>query len=100
MFAQDLNQDGLALQIFVYRNTFQGRVRVRNADSENGPFYLSNNVIVNDDRGTPAGSHIYFENVRDPSRIKVTNNLVGTPADGPVNPDGTLTPAHAKHAAT
>jgi len=100
MFALDLNQDGLALQIFVHRNTFQGRVRVRNTDSENGPFYLTNNVIVNDDKGTPAGSHIYFENVRDPGRIKASGNVAGSPADGLIDADGTLTPAHAKYVGT
>ena len=43
----------------IYRNTFVGRVSVRNTDTADGPFYFTNNVIVNSDAGTPAGSHVY-----------------------------------------
>jgi len=98
--AVDLNQDGQARQLFVYRNTFVGRVQVRNTDSNDGPFYLSNNVIVNSDSGTPAGSHVYLDNVSAPSRIVLTNNLAGYSSDGIVDASGNLTAAYAGYIGT
>lgn len=90
-FALDLNQDGQAKRIDVYRNTFVGRVRVRNTDASDGPFRLYNNVIVNNDSGTPSGSHIYLESVSDASRIQGFDNLAGNPSAGIVNASGVLT---------
>jgi hypothetical protein len=98
--ALDVNQDGMASSIHIYRNTFQGRVRVRNTDTADGPFYFSNNVIVNDDAGTPSGSHIYHENVSSPSRIVLSNNLVGYPADNILEPNLTLTSAYSAYVGT
>lgn len=89
--ALDLNQDGLAVQTYVHRNTFVGRVDVRNTDSADGPFYLSRNVIVNSDPGTPAGSHIYQYNVTAAGRIVLSENLVGNPSDNLVDASGFLT---------
>lgn len=89
--ALDLNQDGMAVRTYVHRNTLVGRVMVRNTDSADGPFYLSRNVIVSSDAGTPAGSHIYQYNVTDPSRIVLSENLVGYPSDNIVDASGFLT---------
>jgi hypothetical protein len=93
--ALDLNQDGMAQRIFVYRNTLVGRVQVRNTDAADGPFTLSNNVIVNDDAGTPPGSHVTHSGVSAPSRIVLTDNLTGSPADNIVDAAGNLTAQHA-----
>jgi hypothetical protein len=84
-YALDLNQDGYAKRVDIYRNTFLGRVRLRNTDAADGPFAFYNNVIVNDD----SGSHITMESV-DPSRATVSNNLVGTASDGIVDANGRL----------
>jgi hypothetical protein len=89
--AVDLNQDGMAGQIFVQRNTFVGRVEVRSTDSADGPFRLSQNVIINSDPGTPSGSHVYHLSVTDPSRVILSNNLVGNPSDNMVDANGNLT---------
>lgn len=86
--AMDVNQDGMAGEIFLYRNTFVGRVRVRNTDSADGPFHFENNVIVNDD--TDGTDQVWFEAVEDPSRVTFSDNLVGTPADGVVDASGSL----------
>jgi hypothetical protein len=86
----DINQDGQAAEIHIYRNTLVGRVRVRNVDSADGVFRFRNNVIVNNDSGTPAGSHVVFESVADPSRIVITDNLVGNPSSGVVDSSGAL----------
>ena len=95
--ALELNQDGFAIRTHVYRNTFRGRVGVVRTDSADGPFYISNNVIVSNDAGTPSGSHIYNFEVTDPSRVVLSNNLVGYPADNIIDSQGNLTPAYAQY---
>jgi hypothetical protein len=88
--ALDLNQNAETLNMYVYRNTFLGAVRVRNATSGDGPFRIYQNVIVNSNSGTPAGSHITHQDVVDTSRIIPTDNLVGFPADNLVTATGAL----------
>jgi len=95
-----MNLQGEAGPTYVYRNTFQGRVLVANTSSDDGPFSFSYNVIVNSDTGTPAGSHIQQQNVLAPSRVLISNNLVGFPADGIVNAAGDLTAAYASYIGT
>jgi hypothetical protein len=91
--AVDINQDGVAGPVFIYRNTFVGQVRVRNTDSSDGPFHFSYNIIINND----PGNHIYTENVSDPSRIRVTDNLVGTPSQGILDSSYRLTSAYGQY---
>lgn len=98
--ALDVNQDGQARRIDIYRNTFLGRIRVRYTDSDDGPFTFSNNVIVNDDSGTPAGTHIYHMEVSDPSRVVSVDNLVGYPRDGIVDSNGLLSSGYAEYFGT
>lgn len=98
--ALDVNQDGMAGVTYIYRNTFVGRVRVRNVDSADGPFYLVRNVIVNSDAGTPAGSHVYHESVSAAARILLTDNLSGYPNDGIVDSSGELTARYASYLGT
>jgi len=91
--ALDLNQNGDTLNMFVYRNTFLGELQVRGVMTDDGPFRIYQNVIVNSTSGTPAGSHIMHYEVVDPSRILPTDNLVGFPADNLVTATGTLAPS-------
>lgn len=98
--ALDLNQNGMAGQIFIYRNTFVGRTQVRNTGSGNGPFSFRNNVIVSDDSGTPSGSHIYHSAVSAPQVITILNNLVGFPNNNIVDATGALTSAYASYRPT
>lgn len=98
--ALDINQDSMAGRIYVYRNTLVGRVRVRNTDSADGPFYFSNNVIVNNDGGTPSGSHIAYESVSAPNRVIQGSNLAGYPGDNIVDTNGNLTAAYASYIGT
>ena len=95
-----INNDGQALQVYVYRNTVRGRLRVRNVDGSDGPFVFSRNVIVNDDSGTPSGSHILQDNVTAPSRVVISNNLAGYPSQNIVDSSGLLTPAYASYIGT
>jgi hypothetical protein len=94
--ALEVNQDGVALRIHIHRNTFRGRVGVVRTDGADGPFYFSNNVIVNNDAGTPSGSHINHFEVSAPARVVLFNNLVGYPADNIIDSAGNLTPAYAQ----
>jgi hypothetical protein len=91
MLALEVNQDGLANTIHVYRNTLLGVVNVRNVDQADGPFVFTRNVIVN---MISSPNHINFESVSDPSRITATDNLTGFPNDGIVDAEGNLTSAH------
>jgi hypothetical protein len=91
-WALDVNQDSQALQIYTYRNTFRGRIRVRNVDASDGPFTFNNNVILNSD----PGDHIARVTVTTPSRIVVGSNLTGTLTDGIVDALGLLTPAYSQ----
>ena len=86
-WAMDVNQDGMAAEIHLYRNTFVGTVRVRNTDSADGPFDFTHNVIVNSNRGT---DHVTFEAVDDPTRVTFSDNLSATPAEGMVDENGEL----------
>jgi hypothetical protein len=92
-----VNQNSEAGVVYVYRNTLQGRVLIQNTDSADGPFTFASNVIVNNDSGTPSGSHIYHQSVTAPSRIILQNNLVGSPSNGIVDANGVLTAAYASY---
>jgi hypothetical protein len=94
MWAMDVNQDGMAGEIHLYRNTFVGTVRVRNTDSVDGPFNFEHNVIVNSNEGT---DHVTFESVEDPTRVTFSENISGTPADAIVDADGELQGAYVEH---
>jgi hypothetical protein len=96
-WALDVNMNGTARRIDTYRNTFKGRVRVRNTDSADGPFAFYNNVILNDDSGTPAGSHILQENVTAPQVITIRDNLVGPLSSTIVDTSGYLTTSYAQY---
>jgi hypothetical protein len=98
--ALDMNQQGTATAIYVYRNTFVGRVQIRWADSQDGPFRLSNNVIVNSDAGYPSGSHVTHIDTIDGSRIVLVNNLGRYPADNAIDAAGNLTSGYASYVGT
>jgi len=91
--ALEVNQNGAAGVIHIYRNTLVGRVVVRNTDEADGPFYFQHNVIVNDDPGT----HIAFDNVSAPSRVVAADNVVGKPGDRLVDANGDLTGSYKKY---
>jgi hypothetical protein len=95
--AMDVNQDGLAGVIHLYRNTFVGGVRVRNTDGADGPFHFSRNVIVNRSSGR---DRITLESVSVPGRVTYTENLTGAPADGIVDAGGNLTGPYRSHLGT
>jgi hypothetical protein len=95
--ALDVNQDGLANEIHIYRNTLVGGVRVRNTDADDGPFHFTRNVIVNDGAGQ---DRIALENVTAGDRIHYAENLAGTMADGVVDAEGNLIGDYRKHAGT
>lgn len=95
--ALDVNQNAEAREIYIYRNTFVGRVQVRNYG---GTFRFTNNVIVSSDAGTPSGSHIYHYEVTTPQMIILVNNLVGYPNNNVVDANGALTTAYASYRPT
>lgn len=94
--ALDLNQDSMAGLTHVYRNTFQGTVRVRSVDSGDGPFDIRHNVIINND----GGSRVVFMDVSDTSRINIVDNLTGSPSSGIVDTLGNLTANYSQYVGT
>ncbi len=99
LYALDLNQDGMATRINVLRNTFLGRVNIRNVTSGNGPFRLNNNVVINAD-GARTPPFFTYEQVSDPSRVIIGTNLTGTPSAGLVDANGQLTAASLSNLGT
>ena len=90
-WALDLNQDGLANEIHLYRNTFVGGVRVRNTDEEDGPFHFTRNVVINRDR---TAERVRFDAVSAPGRVRFVENLAGSPDDAIVDAAGRLQGPH------
>jgi hypothetical protein len=95
--AMFLNQDGLARDVYVYRNTVQGGIEIRNTGTAGvGPFTFSNNVIEsNDATGACAANHtLTCPTPADPARVvhsmPPNHDLVCTRAEDCVNDDGTL----------
>jgi len=97
VWAMDVNQDGLAGVIHLYRNTFVGAVRVRNTDQDDGPFHFSRNVIINSNAGR---DHITLESVSAPDRVQYSENLTGTPNDRIVDAEGNLIGVHRSRVGT
>jgi hypothetical protein len=95
-----LNQDGQALEIYAYRNTFFGRVEAQSVDAADGPFFLTRNVIINTDSGTPANSHVVHTSVSAPARIVLTENLAGYPTDNIIDANNNLTAAYNSYFGT
>lgn len=95
-YAIDLNQDGVSAEVYVYRNTLVGSVLVRNVDAQDGPFHITQNVIINGD----GGSRIQQESVAARGRIVVADNATGSPGDRLVDEAGQLTPKGARHLGT
>jgi hypothetical protein len=99
ILAAELNQDGQAASIHVYRNTIVGTIRVR-AIAENpstdGPFDFYKNVVVH------SGPQMIRldEDVNDPSRVLDRDNVFGPPSEGIVDADGDLTPAYEQYLGT
>jgi hypothetical protein len=92
--AYNFNWMGNAGRIDAYRNTFVGKVTAIAVDSSDGPFSLSSNVIINNDN---VSNHVGFDQVTDPSRITMTNNLSGFPSNNIVDANGNLTAAYAQY---
>jgi len=99
-----INQDGLiTTPIYIYRNTFIGRVELNHVDANTGPLHFYNNVIVSSDPvgGCVPGSRIYCgAPTSNPSRVILTNNLEGTSAQGITTATGNLTASYSSYLGT
>ena len=70
------------------------RERMRAVSATSGPHLLRHNVIVNEDAGTPSGSHVYYDSGSDDTRVTLDENLAGHAADGIVDSEGNLQGAY------
>lgn len=102
----DVNQNGAAGVIHVYRNTAVGPVWVGNTDAADGPFYFSNNVWETSGAldGCKTGSRIQCYSVSDPTRIQIAaspnDDLDCSAADDCVDADGNLQGAYLSYLGT
>lgn len=92
--AMDINQDGMAKRIDIYRNTVVGRVRVRNTDAADGPFRFYDNVLINSEGAT----RIDLENVSAVTQVITRDNL--TASSGVVDSTGSLTSQYSQYVGT
>ncbi len=96
--AQEVNQDGMAGRIELYRNTFVGLVNVRDVDDgdveSDGPFVFDSNVIVNSSTDL---DHITITDPAPPGNVVLVDNLTGFPEDGIVDEGGNLTASYAQY---
>lgn len=96
-----INHDALTRgPVFIHRNTIEGTVFLRYGATGNGPISFYQNVVVNENSGTPAGSHITFGSVADPSIFTAANNLAGYPVDGIIDAEGNLTASYSSFLGT
>lgn len=87
-----VNEFGTATAPHYYdRCTFEGWVYIDEASTGEGPFNISDCVIVNNNTGDPAGSHVQHGTPYDGSLVVRTNNLAGFAADGYIDANGLLT---------
>lgn len=71
----------------IFRNTFIGPVSFQNVTTSKGPYYLRENVIIND---ASTADHTTCGNCTNPELVISERNLVGTAADGIVDAQGRL----------
>lgn len=95
---------------YFYRNTMVGNFVFKNVDGLNcaaaGPYYLSNNVIINSN--TPVGGYAkvnhlsyHYTSSNNPDQcINKNGNLLGLPSDNIVDANGNLTPAYSSYLGT
>jgi hypothetical protein len=104
--ALTINHDDTAGVAYIHRNTFEGTVTLRFATSGDGPFYLDNNVIVNENaaQDTPDGSYITHYDVADSSRIVLGTgddvNISGEASDNIIDANGDLQGAYTSYLGT
>ena len=89
--------ESLGLPVYTYRNTFMDTVKVRAVRDTNGPFYFSNNVIIND---SSSEDNVTQLDIFAPSRVILTDNLNGSSVDNIVDAQGNLTAAYAEFIGT
>lgn len=75
---------------YSYRNTVRGGVRIRDLSATDGPYDFYRDVIINENSGSPSGSHITRETGTAESQLIRTEVLAGFAADGYVDANGLL----------
>jgi hypothetical protein len=82
--------DNVTSPHFYERNTVRGWIYVDSGATGQGPWHFHSNVVVNDNTGAPAGSHIQHGTPTDLSLDIRTNHLAGFAADGIIDANGLL----------
>lgn len=99
--ALTMNHDNTSIgPVYIYRNTLDGICLARRGTTGDGPFNLTDNVIVNEDLGTPADSHIQHGTVDDTSVYVLSGNIVGYAADNIIDANGDLMGIYTQYLGT
>jgi hypothetical protein len=88
--ALEMNLNGEAGETYAYRNTLRGAVRLLNTDSEDGPFSLTDNVIVNAEHSASPWPGMTLSGVADQSRYTVENNVTAADDGSLIDESGEL----------
>ena len=104
-FALNINHDGNANNpYYIYRNTIQGTVFLNQAHAGNGPFYFNNNVVINENSGTPSGSHVSYSTdsrrLTDVGVFRYGANFARFVSDNAIDSQGNLSPAFSSQVGT
>ena len=90
----DSNMTSVGGPMYMYRNTFLDKVTQNEVTSTNGPFYWTDNVIVNE---SSSADKITRNTIVDPTHLIISNNLVGSAADNIVDSQGYLTSNYSSY---
>lgn len=83
--------DNVTSPHFYERNTIRtGWVYVKSGATGQGPWHFHSNVVVNENTGAPAGTHVQHGTPTDLSLDIYTNHTAGFAADGIVDSNGLL----------
>lgn len=80
--------------MFKYLNSCLGECGILERTLLNGPFYINNNVIINDTAGV---TYHYTCGVNPEQCLVLSNNLFGTPSKGIIDANGNLTDKYKSH---
>ena len=102
-----MNYHDTAGEVFVYRNTINGSISLHNGTSDDGPFHVYSNVIVNENGGidNPNGTHITQSNgVSTSSILRIGTgslaNLAGSTNAGIIDTNNALTSGYDSYLGT
>jgi len=79
------NTSGPVQDIYMHHNTFVGRVQLNRSNTDTGPYWIYNNVLVQSE-----GEYVQQIDLIDASTTHASDNLTSTATTGMIDADGIL----------